>query len=691
MNVLGARPAGWRAVQMRDVASFIMGQAPPGSECNFDGSGAVFVKAGEFGAERPIVREWTTRPLKFASSGDVLICVVGATAGKLNLGIDCAIGRSVAAIRPSEALDQKFLYYSLVPMIHTLRGNSAGSAQGVISREGLGDIGLLLPPLHEQRRIVDALDLMRGRSGHARTALESVPQLIAKFRQAVLAAAFRGDLTADWRERNPDTEQASVLLDRIRKERRQKWEEGELAKTRAKDKARPNDHRKAKYVEPVPLDATELPALPEGWCWASLKQLSWDAGYGTSVKCGYGGEGPVVLRIPNVAAGEIDLSDIKRALTRADSGFEELASGDLLVIRTNGSRGLIGRAAIIQTAPTTFTSFASYLIRYRLIGDSVFHRWVARLFDSPAVRDWIENQAATSAGQYNVSLSKLDNLPLPVPPDEELVVAVQRLDIARTGASNVGQASISAAALVEDLERSIVAKAFRGELVPQNPNDESATVLLERIRGHRAASEGEPKRSRRAQRSASREHRDTEETAPMALRDERVLRPTIRKSEPALRSSAERDLAFSIDDTELEEILFTIRHRAASGDSLDRDTFIREVARDLGFRRTGPRIYDAVERALNAACRRYIVAIENGVVVPYTGSIDDYTRDDVKQFLLSVLGTSWNDQQHATRALARHLGFKRTGRSIEAAVRSAVNGLIRQQQLERSGEQIRRT
>jgi len=91
-------PQGWMTVSLGKTAEFEMGQAPPGDLCNKDGNGTVFVKAGEFGVSYPLVREWTTQPLKFAYRGDVLICVVGATSGKLNLAIDCAIGRSVAAM-----------------------------------------------------------------------------------------------------------------------------------------------------------------------------------------------------------------------------------------------------------------------------------------------------------------------------------------------------------------------------------------------------------------------------------------------------------------------------------------------------------------------------------------------------------------------------------------------------------------
>lgn len=123
-----------RSVKLGEVAEFVMGQAPLGSECNTNGVGTIFVKTGEFGEAFPVVREWTTKPLKFARLGDVLICVVGATVGKLNLAIDCAIGRSVAAIRPCRDLESRYLHAALVPFTLRLRERSRGSAQGVIGK-----------------------------------------------------------------------------------------------------------------------------------------------------------------------------------------------------------------------------------------------------------------------------------------------------------------------------------------------------------------------------------------------------------------------------------------------------------------------------------------------------------------------------------------------------------------------------
>lgn len=136
-----------------------MGQAPAASNCNKEGRGTPFVKVGEFGLERPVIREWTTDPKKLARNTDVLICVVGATCGKINLGIDCAIGRSAAAIRPKpEKLDQRYLWYFMQGKVSEMRSGSQGAAQTVISREMINDVEIPLPPLEEQRRIVAVLD-----------------------------------------------------------------------------------------------------------------------------------------------------------------------------------------------------------------------------------------------------------------------------------------------------------------------------------------------------------------------------------------------------------------------------------------------------------------------------------------------------------------------------------------------------
>ena len=205
----------WQPVALGELIEIVMGQAPPGSECNKDGRGTIFVKAGEFAAQRPVVREWTTQPLKLAEHGDVFICVVGATSGKINLGIDCAIGRSVAALRPTAALDQKYLYYFLTTKVLSLRGDSTGSAQGVISKDDLSQIEIPTAPINEQRRIVAKIEELFSELDKGIENLKTARAQLKVYRQALLKHAFEGKLTAQWRAENQDKlETADALLKR---------------------------------------------------------------------------------------------------------------------------------------------------------------------------------------------------------------------------------------------------------------------------------------------------------------------------------------------------------------------------------------------------------------------------------------------------------------------------------------------
>ena len=181
-------------VELGSLAELVMGQAPAGSDCNKNGVGTPFVKVGEFGASSPEIREWTTKPLKMAQSSDVLICVVGATIGKLNLGIDCAIGRSVAAIRPGLKLRQKYLFYFLQTKVLEIRASSKGSAQGVITRQQLLEMPIPDLSLASQDRVIQSLETARSSLDNALSDLNKVSSSISTLRRSVLNSAFTGEL-----------------------------------------------------------------------------------------------------------------------------------------------------------------------------------------------------------------------------------------------------------------------------------------------------------------------------------------------------------------------------------------------------------------------------------------------------------------------------------------------------------------
>jgi type I restriction enzyme S subunit len=404
-----------------------------------------------------------------------------------------------------QGLVPDFVYYYLLSAKPIAIGLASGTTFLEISAKKAALIPIPVPPTAEQVRIADALDELFSDLDAAMAALERVRDKLSLYRVSVLKAAVEGTLTAEWRAEHPDVEPASELLERILSARRRRWEENQLARFRAKGQTPPKNW-KAKYVEPAAPDTRNLPALPDGWCWVSMDQLAWSAGYGTSEKCREINTGLPVVRIPNVIAGALDLTDLKFATSEYPESIEDLLDvGDLLVVRTNGSRSLIGRGALIGEKPERPLAFASYLIRLRLIPVASVLDWVSLAWQTSLVRQWIEQRAATSAGQFNISLGTLRPLLIPLPPAAEQEEAVDAADDQLSVIDHLEadlQAKLESA---QALRQAILRHAFAGRLVPQDPSDEPASELLKRIaaeREERAQAKAGPKQqAKRAKRS----------------------------------------------------------------------------------------------------------------------------------------------------------------------------------------------
>lgn len=155
----------------------------------------------------------------------------------------------------------------------------SGSAQPKLNQKNLNRIPIPLPPLNEQKRIVAAIEALRERSQKARSALVAIPELCDKFRQSVLAAAFRGDLTADWRKQNPDVEPASVLLERIKDDRYKNWELEQLAKASHRSTKLDSGKMRMKYELPTSPQEDRLfreleECIPDSWAITSLDSVA---------------------------------------------------------------------------------------------------------------------------------------------------------------------------------------------------------------------------------------------------------------------------------------------------------------------------------------------------------------------------------------------------------------------------------
>jgi type I restriction enzyme, S subunit len=194
-----------------------------------------------------------------------------------------------------------------------------------------------------------------------------------------------------------------------------------------------------------------------------LGTLAQSSGYGTSAKCVVDGRGSAVVRIPNLRRGRIDLSDEKRVEdSSVDVSKLKLAPGDLLVVRTNGSKDLIGRTAVVQE--DVDASFASYLIRFRFDPSRIHPRWAHLMLGRQFARRQLEALAASSAGQYNLSLAKLTELEIPVPSIREQREVLGTMDDQGSSTDRIVGAIQQSRVRIYALRRALLAAAFSGKL-----------------------------------------------------------------------------------------------------------------------------------------------------------------------------------------------------------------------------------
>ena len=386
--------------------------------------------------------------------------------------------------KETQALSNAFLLHLLSSsdLVGYASANSAGVNLPRVSAKRLAEYRFALAPLPEQRRIVAKIGSLFAKLDKGEAALERAQANLTCYRASVLKAAVEGRLTERWRRENPPGETGEDLLQRILAERRRRWETEQLTKFEAKGR-KPPKNWKTRYKEPVEADTTELPELPEGWCWATVDQVSMLVQYGSSAKTSSIAKGVPVLRMGNIQDGELNLDNLKY-LPHDHPEFPKLLlkDGDLLFNRTNSAE-LVGKTAIYRCRPDP-CSFASYLISVRMIR-SRLSAVVANALNSPWGRSWIASVVSQQVGQANVNGTKLRAFPFPMPPETEQCEITRR---SADAADLVAHSKNSITYLLEKattLRQSILKRAFEGRLVPQDPADEQAPVLLDRIRAQR--------------------------------------------------------------------------------------------------------------------------------------------------------------------------------------------------------------
>jgi type I restriction enzyme S subunit len=472
-------PTGWEIVTLEEIGNWGSGGTPRKGTDEYYGGNIPWLKISDINDDVVYQSEEHITELGLKESSakllppDVLLIAMYGSIGKLGItGIECATNQAIAFCYPNkEIIHLKYLFFCLRNFRNNLIDLGKGGTQQNISQTVLKVFEIPLAPLNEQRRIVEKVEALMARSRKAKEALDAIPKLIEQFRQSVLAAAFRGDLTADWREQNPNIEPASVLLEHIRKERREKWA----------------SENRGKFILSDDIDTENLPLIPKNWIWTTLDELLISLRNGLSKPPTEETTGIPILRISAVRPMEVNLKDIRyyQPIKGENLDYYLLKDGDLLFTRYNGSKAFVGVCGMVNKL-TEKRLYPDKLIRCKLVNTSLcLPEYIEIACNFGASRNYIENHAKTSAGQHGISGSDLKSTPIPLPPFSEQVEIVTQLKKQFSITTAQMLVASSCAQSIGTLNQSILSKAFRGELVEQDPNDEPASVLLERIQKER--------------------------------------------------------------------------------------------------------------------------------------------------------------------------------------------------------------
>lgn len=336
----------------------------------------------------------------------------------------------------------RFYYWLFKAKISAITANNRGSTVKYIRKGDIEDTTVFLPPLAEQKRIAEKLDELLAQVNTLSSRIDSIPQLLKRFRQSVLAAATCGDLTQEWR------------------------------------------------AQATGLDAeTEQAAMKWPWPTVRLGDTAVDFSYGSSAKSQPTGDIPV-LRMGNIQRGELTWDDLVFSSNEEEINKYRLHPGDVLFNRTN-SPALVGKTAVYKGGRPAI--YAGYLIRVKCSED-LAPDFLSACLNSPRGRDYCWRVKTDGVSQSNINAKKLADFTFELPSMAEQTEIVRRVEQLFAFADQLEAKVAAAKTRIDQLTQSILAKAFRGELVPQDPDDEPASVLLERIKAQRVAA---PKATRK--------------------------------------------------------------------------------------------------------------------------------------------------------------------------------------------------
>jgi type I restriction enzyme S subunit len=435
-------------------------------------------------------------------NGDLLFAWSASLGAYIWHGQDAWLNQHTFKVTPYEGINKLFLFYLLKYTTTELYSKTHGSGMVHFTKKKFENTDITIPPTNEQKRIVAKIEELFSDLDKGVENLKTAREQLKVYRQSVLKHAFEGKLTAKWREQNKDKLQsADELMVSIKKARKSQYEK-QIAEWKDKTTSWESDGKKGKRpTKPKPLkkrnsltskELALLPNLPTEWSWDKLGFMTCSPEYGTSEKSAKTGLMPV-LRMGNILNSKFDWNDLVYSSNHEDITKYQLSCGDVLFNRTN-SPELVGKTAIYKDERPAL--FAGYLIRVNHIDSIVKSDYLNQFLNSHIAIQHGNSVKTDGVNQSNINGEKLQEYPFPycsIDEQEEVVRILDeklaKIDVMEDGLNfELNKAEV--------LRQSILKKAFSGQLVEQDPNDEPASALLKRIKTEKEK-HSKPKKKRK--------------------------------------------------------------------------------------------------------------------------------------------------------------------------------------------------
>lgn len=493
-------PEGWGCCKVQDLFKSFSGGTPSRENAEYWNGNIPWLSSGDIKSDRidtssELITEsgLNNSSAKLCRPGSVVVVVrSGILKHTLPVAIlekEAAINQDIKCFDSGDDSLNQWLAFSLKALSKKILSlNREGTTVQSVEYDTLKEFELRVPPLSEQRRIVAKLKPLLGSIETYRQRLAKLPVVLKRFRQAVLAAACSGKLTADWRGQHLTTADSEKILISIRESR--------LIKAKSE-----TERARIKAVYEY-LEEKDSGTLPERWQFVTLSKLCESFDYGTSAKSQPIGDVPV-LRMGNIQNGEIDWSDLVYSSDPEEIRKYSLNSMTVLFNRTN-SPELVGKTAIYRGERQAI--FAGYLIRANHC-DVLDPEYLNYCLNTSDAKEFCQRIKSDGVSQSNINAQKLGTFEVPFCSIEEQKEIVRRVNVIFKLVGQIEARYQRAKPMVDKLPQSILAKAFRGELVPteaelarrEGRDYEPASVLLERIKSERAEQANGRKEKARSQ------------------------------------------------------------------------------------------------------------------------------------------------------------------------------------------------